>query len=107
MNNFDMMRKATLLADSESAYQLAKRVVELEQEIERLDSELQEKALTDDGVLADAYWHCVDLIEPHCDGNGCVSSTSLIRSVTGSLEFLIEQWKEKRELEYRLESLDK
>lgn len=32
MNNFDLCRRATLLADSESSYQLAKRVVQLEQD---------------------------------------------------------------------------
>lgn len=36
MNNFELFRRATLLADTESAYQLAKRVVELEKALSAL-----------------------------------------------------------------------
>lgn len=42
MNNFDLYRRATLLADSESTYQLAKRVVELEERLELVQQELRE-----------------------------------------------------------------
>ena len=42
MNKFDLFRKATLLADTESAYQLAKRVVELEAELEGMRRENSE-----------------------------------------------------------------
>lgn len=42
MNNFDLYRRATLLADSESTYQLAKRVVELEGRLELAQQELRE-----------------------------------------------------------------
>ena len=42
MNNFDLYRRATLLADSESSYQLAKRVVELEEKLKLAQKELQE-----------------------------------------------------------------
>lgn len=42
MNNFDLHRRATLLADSESTYQLAKRVVELEERLELAQQELRE-----------------------------------------------------------------
>ena len=34
IDNFELHRRATILADTESAYQLARRVVELEQELE-------------------------------------------------------------------------
>lgn len=36
----------------------------LKKENDRLDNELQGKALTDDGALADAYWNCADQITP-------------------------------------------
>ena len=42
MNNFDLHRQATLLADSESPYQLAKRVVELEEKLKLAQKELKE-----------------------------------------------------------------
>lgn len=42
IDNFELHRRATILADTESAYQLAKRVVKLEQEIEEARGEIRE-----------------------------------------------------------------
>lgn len=76
----------------------------LKTENERLDNELQGKALTDDGVLADAYWNCADKITPWLGEK--TGPDTLINSVSGSLEFLIEQWREKKDLERRLAEAD-
>ena len=73
------------------------RTQELVAQIDRLDSELQEKALTDDGVIADAYWNCADKITPWLGEK--TGPDTLINSVCGSLDFLIEQWREKKTLE--------
>lgn len=73
------------------------RIAELEVHVERLDNELQEKALTDDGVLADAYWNCADKITPWLGEK--TGPDTLINSVAQSLEFLIEQWREKKIIE--------
>jgi len=49
MNNFDLYRRATLLADSESAYQLAKRVVGLEKALQEAVWRLEDMLEGDDG----------------------------------------------------------
>lgn len=72
----------------------------LKKENDRLDNELQGKALTDDGVLADAYWNCADQITPWLGEK--TGPDTLINSVGGSLEFLIGQWREKKDTERRL-----
>ena len=82
------------LLEQYSAIELAEQLAYTEKDIERLDNELQDKALTDDGILADAYWYCVDLIEPYV-GDTCGDHT-LIRSVTQSLEFLIGEWRKDK-----------
>lgn len=81
---------------AELAYRDA-RIAELEAHVERLDNELQEKALTDEGVLADAYWNCADKITPWLGEK--TGPDTLINSVAQSLEFLIEQWREKKIIE--------
>ena len=49
MNNFDLCRRATILSDTVSPYQLARRLVEAEEEIkdlkkdnERLDNDIRD-----------------------------------------------------------------
>ncbi|UTD55907.1 hypothetical protein [Halomonas sp. MS1] len=89
-----------LHSKSDIAAELAYRdacIAELEAHVERLDNELQEKALTDDGVLADAYWNCADKITPWLGEK--TGPDTLINSVAQSLEFLIEQWREKKIIE--------
>lgn len=43
MNNFELFRRATILSDTKSAYQLAKRVVELEEYIKGLEKALEKQ----------------------------------------------------------------
>lgn len=111
MNNYELHQKAQELADTFSPYQLARRLLIVQDEIiqqevwnQRLDNELQDKALTEDGVLADCYWHCCDMITPYLGDE--VGKYTLINSVGQSLEFLIKQWEEKAVLEDKLEDLE-
>lgn len=99
-----MSRIAHGATDHPSAEELLKerdagleREAALEAHVERLDNELQGKALTDDGVLADAYWDCADKITPWLGEK--TGPDTLINSVCGSLAFLIEQWREKQTVE--------
>lgn len=84
----------------ESIYRTLDELERLKKENERLENELQRKALTDDGVLADAYWNCADKITPWLGEK--TGPDTLINSVAGSLEFLIGQWREKKDVERRL-----
>lgn len=68
----------------------------LRAEVARLKAELENRSNEPDMTASDAYWHCVDLIEPHVKeqshgGSEC-SEESLCRSVCDSLQFLIGHW---------------
>ena len=107
--NAQLMRERDAYRNAEETQiALRERVQEerdaLAAQIERLDNELQDKALTDDGVLADAYWNCADMITPWLGEK--TGPDTLINSVCGSLEFLIEQWREKKTLEQERERRD-
>lgn len=76
-------------------HHLILRVRDLEKENDRLNNELQNKAPSDEGTAADAYFHCAGLIDPWL-GDQCGPDT-LSNSVCDSVGFLIAQWCLQRE----------
>ena len=43
MDSFEMLRRATILSDTESSYQLARRVVELEAKLKEMQTKQEKK----------------------------------------------------------------
>ena len=98
---------AALESEREANARLTELVAKLEQErdaaIERLECELYSKCRNDGSVMADAYRKCADMITPWLgEENG---TDTLVNSVSRSLEFLIQQWREKKTLEQERSAL--
>lgn len=92
IRHINAMTAENLHDKSDIAEQLAWR----DAEIDRLNNELQNRAPSDEGTTADAYFYCTDLIDPWL-GEKCGPDT-LINSVCESLQFLIENWRLQRDL---------